>query len=88
MLYLNDATPDLVVSDLHMPEQDGFALLRQIKAIPRLANIPFVIISSTAWGGKDRTTAQQLGAARFLLRPIEAQLLLDEIRACILESRA
>jgi two-component system, cell cycle response regulator len=83
MALVAQATPDLIVSDLEMPGADGFELLRRIKAIPRLEAIPFVLISSSMWGEKDRELARRLGAARFFLRPIEPQTLLDEIAACL-----
>ncbi|RJP75503.1 MAG: response regulator [Desulfobacteraceae bacterium] len=39
---------DLIVSDLHMPEMDGTALLKRIKSSPRFHEIPVIIISSAA----------------------------------------
>jgi two-component system cell cycle response regulator len=75
--------PDLILSDLHMPGADGFDFIRQVKADPRLALIPFVFISSSVWGEGDRELALQLGVTRFLLRPIEPQTLLDELAACL-----
>jgi two-component system cell cycle response regulator len=75
--------PDLVLSDLHMPDQNGFALIRQLKSVPQLAAVPIMIVSSTAWSTTDRMMAQQFGAVRFFLRPFEPQALLDEIAACL-----
>jgi two-component system, cell cycle response regulator len=75
--------PDLILSDLHMPGEDGFDFVRQIKSDARLAAIPFVFISSSVWGERDRHTALQLGVTRFLLRPIEPQSLLLEIAASL-----
>lgn len=77
------ATPDLIVSDFEMPGADGFEFLRRVKAIPRLAEVPFVMISSALWGEQDKERARQLGAARVIMRPIEPQALLDEIAACM-----
>lgn len=82
-----EKVPDLILSDLHMPHQDGFALLRRIKTIPEFANIPVVVISSTAWGEQDRVIATQLGAARFFLRPVEPTILLNEIIAILASSQ-
>jgi CheY-like chemotaxis protein len=71
--------PDLILSDLHMPNRDGFSLLKTVKADERLSAVPFIFISSSVWGDKDRNLALELGAARFILRPIEPQALLAEI---------
>lgn len=80
---LSRALPDLVLSDLHMPDEDGIGLLRRVKADPRLAALPFVMISSSLWGDEDRELALALGATRFMTRPIEPRELLDELAACL-----
>jgi len=74
------AAPDLIISDLHMPAQDGFFFLRAVKSDAGLAAIPFVFVSSSVWGDKDAARAMEMGARRFLQRPIEPQKLLHEIR--------
>jgi two-component system cell cycle response regulator len=83
MQQLRDFTPDLILSDLHMPGEDGFNFIRRVKDVPRLASLPFVFISSSIWGEKDRDTAVALGITRFLLRPIEPHELIDEIAQCL-----
>lgn len=75
--------PDLILSDLHMPCEDGFNLIRCIKADARLAAIPVIFISSSVCGERDRETTLAPGVSRFLLRPIEPQLLIDEVTACL-----
>jgi two-component system cell cycle response regulator len=83
MRLLGDLTPDLILSDLHMPGEDGFNFIRRIKDEPRLAALPFVFISSSVWGDRDRETALALGISRFLLRPIEPHQLIEEIARCL-----
>jgi two-component system cell cycle response regulator len=82
---LQTMLPDLILSDVHMPGEDGFHFVRQVKSDPRLAAIPFVFISSSVWGEQDREAALKLGVTRFLLRPIEPQALLIEIAASLKE---
>lgn len=86
LALVREAPPDLILSDLHMPEQGGFDFIRQVKADPCLAGIPFLMLSSSLWADKDRATALQLGAVRFLSRPIAARALLEEIAACLHEA--
>ena len=74
---------DLILSDLQMPDDDGFHFLATLKADARLRRLPFVLISSSVWGTQDRKRALALGAAAFLLRPIDPRRLLAEIRACL-----
>jgi two-component system cell cycle response regulator len=83
MRQLATLTPDLILSDLHMPGENGFGFIRRVKDDPRLAALPFVFISSSVWGESDRETALALGVTRFLLRPIEPPLLIDEIARCL-----
>jgi two-component system cell cycle response regulator len=77
------APPALIISDLHMPQRDGFEFLRTVKGDARLAAIPFIFLSSSVWGDKDSVKAIELGAQRFLQRPIEPQALLREVRAIL-----
>lgn len=71
--------PDLILSDVHMPHQSGFDLIQAVKARADLRSIPFVFISSTVWRDSDQATGLALGAARFILRPIEPQDLVAAI---------
>ncbi len=83
MDLLQQHQPDLILSDLHMPGRDGYMLIHAIKADPHLRSIPFLFLSSTIWNAEDQRKGLDLGAARFLLRPIEPQKLLQEIEACL-----
>jgi two-component system, cell cycle response regulator len=75
--------PDLVLSDLHMPYENGFDLIRRLRADPRFADVPIILVSSSLWGVKDRETATQLGVTRFLFRPLEPQALINEVARCL-----
>ena len=44
--------PDVVLSDVMMPRLDGFGLLREVRADPRLREIPVILLSARA--GKKR----------------------------------
>ncbi len=74
---------DLILSDLHMPEQSGLEFLRRMKADPQLRSIPFLLFSASASGREESERALALGAERVLLRPIEPRTLLGEIEACL-----
>lgn len=75
--------PDLIISDVGMRQGDGFDFIRRVKADPQLRDIPFVFLSSTHWDESARQTGLQLGAVRYLLRPMEPARLLAEIVACL-----
>lgn len=76
---------DLILSDLHMPGQDGFDFVRKVRAEPRLAKIPFLFLTASSGSPADGDLAMRLGASRFLRRPIEPQSLVDQIEACLRE---
>jgi CheY-like chemotaxis protein len=73
----------LILSDLQMPDDDGFHFLATAQADSKLRRIPFVLISSSGWGTLDQERASALGAACFLLRPVEPRRLLKEIKSCL-----
>lgn len=75
--------PDLIVSDVHMPHQDGFDFMQMVKSEPELSKIPFVFLSSSVWSPKERERALVQGARKFISRPIEPQSLLDHLKDCI-----
>ena len=59
--------PDLVTLDLHMPDMDGWEVLRRLKADPEVSHIPVVIASVAANEGRGRL----FGAVDLLTKPIE-----------------
>jgi two-component system cell cycle response regulator len=75
--------PDLILSDVHMPDLTGFDLIRMVKSDGQLRSIPFVFISSTVWRDSDRQNGLALGAVKFILRPIDPQHLINEIEECL-----
>ena len=77
------AKPALILCDLHMIGEDGFEMLRRVKASPELNDVPFFFLSSTAWGTNERLRGLQLGAKKFLVRPIDPRTLRREVEAAI-----
>lgn len=84
---LREHAPDLIISDLHMPDKDGFEFFQALTKEPGLSRIPFMIISSTLWPKPDLERAQGVGIARFIARPIEPAQLLAEIEACLASAK-
>lgn len=74
--------PDLILSDVCMPNGNGYDLIDAVKADPRLREIPFVFISSTFTNEEARRKGLAHGAKKYLFRPIEPQRLLREVEAC------
>ncbi|MCE8422610.1 MAG: PAS domain S-box protein [Candidatus Methanoperedens sp.] len=65
--------PDMIISDILMPEMNGFDLCRKIKANEKLQHIPFIFYTATFIDKSDEELAMSLGASRFIVKPIELQ---------------
>ena len=72
-------SPDLILSDLHIPGGDGFDFICAVKVDAALKSTPFLFIFSTVWDNKDQIEGLLLGAERFIIPPIETQELLREV---------
>jgi two-component system chemotaxis sensor kinase CheA len=67
LTMLADEPADLVVTDLEMPNVDGFALTSSIRAHPRLTNIPVLIVSSRA-SAEDHQRGLDAGADGYIVK--------------------
>jgi len=83
-----DSPPDLIVSDIMMPEMDGFELCRRVKLDDRLRHVAFIFYTATYVEGKDEQLGLSLGASRFLIKPLELPYFLDAVKAVIDEYRS
>ncbi len=72
--------PDLILSDVMMPELDGFALLQELRARPETRTIPVVLVSARA-GEESRVEGLGAGADDYLIKPFTARELLARIGA-------
>jgi DNA-binding response OmpR family regulator len=78
--------PDLVVSDVMMPEMDGFEFCRRLRASRLGQLVPFIFLSSR--GEVDaRVYGHSLGADDYLIKPFEPKELLAKIEAQLERSR-
>ena len=75
--------PDAIVSDVLMPKMDGFALCRSWMQDTALRRIPFIFYSATYVRPDDEQFAMALGAVRYLIKPLEAEAFLRELRAVL-----
>lgn len=76
---------DVIISDILMPEMDGFKFCKSVKRVKELSVIPFIFYTATYVDKKDEEFALQLGADLFLRKPMEPELLMQEIDKIILQ---
>ena len=72
---------DLIVSDVVMPGMDGFQFCREVKADPATRDVPFVFFTAVYTEPKDEQFALSLGAAGFLVKPLEPDQLVEKLLA-------
>lgn len=80
LLYFSNCGADLVFLDIIMREMDGLTLLKKIRAMEHHQTTPVVVVTSKDYA-QDRSTAKQLGALDYLVKPLRSQ----EIRQIICE---
>jgi CheY-like chemotaxis protein/AraC-like DNA-binding protein len=71
--------PQLIVADVALPDIDGYACCRLLKADPATAAIPLILLGTDA-GPRERVTGLTLGAVDFLAAPCDPDELLARIR--------
>lgn len=77
-LKRTDTPPvDLILSDINMPEMDGFELLSEVRKSHKI--LPFYVVS--AYESTDyRAKAEALGAQRFLSKPVDFAVLTEALK--------
>jgi type II secretory ATPase GspE/PulE/Tfp pilus assembly ATPase PilB-like protein/CheY-like chemotaxis protein len=78
--------PDLVLLDLNLPNVDGYQVLQKLRAHPRTANLPVIILS--ARGDEDNEVkVLKLGATDFLAKPFRPKALSARLAATLARAR-
>jgi CheY-like chemotaxis protein len=77
---LQEAKPDLILSDVMMPDIDGLTLIRNLRTDPFLSEIPTIVVSAKAMP-EERKAAQSAGANAFIPKPFQLQDLRETIMA-------
>ena len=78
LVIARQTQPDLIVTDLHMPEKSGFALVRELRADPQICGIP-VLIHTASRGQKEHEEFEPSATCFFLHSPIDPQELLETV---------
>lgn len=77
---LQDITPDLILSDINMPQMDGIEFYKEIRNIPELTATPFVFLTSSG-SPEEIQRGRELGVEDYLVKPIKPADLVRIINA-------
>ena len=83
-----DSAPEIIITDILMPEMDGYSLCREIKSDPKLAHIAVVFYSATYTNNEDKKLGLALGASQFILKPQEPEVFISLLTDVIHEYQA
>lgn len=86
LVQFSQDVPDIIISDVSMPEMDGFEFCRQLRSQPSGKLIPFIFLSAKN-ELNDRIQGHTIGADSYLSKPFEMKELLANIEALIERSR-
>jgi DNA-binding response OmpR family regulator len=71
--------PAIVIADIMMPKLDGFGLVHRMRLTPETCDIPVVFITATYVAPEDKEFALEIGATRFLQKPVDLDVFLKTV---------
>lgn len=71
--------PDVILCDVMMPGMDGFEVTRRLRSDPALCDIPVILLTALS-GAEDQWQGWSAGAASYVTKPVDPDLLEREIR--------
>ena len=86
LALLESEVPDVIVSDVGMPEVDGFELMRRIRRRAATADVPAIALTAFT-RQDDRAKALQAGFTDYLAKPVEPAALAAAIRRLVATAR-
>ena len=85
---LGDKRIDVIISEILMPNMDGYSLCYELRKDPRFKAIPLIIHSSTYVSASDMRLAADLGVSAFLAKPASLNALSEAVQAALAGSQA
>ncbi len=83
---INERKPDVVITDLMMPEMDGLMLIKRLRENAALTDLPILVLSAGSEAYLDK--AQLAGATKVIPKPVDPLCLGTEVWQLLLEERA
>lgn len=77
--------PLLVITDILMPKMDGFSLVHRLRIHSETRSIPVIFLSATYVAPEDKSFALNIGATRFIEKPIDLEQFMQTISELLLK---
>lgn len=77
--------PAIVIADIMMPKLDGFGLVHRLRINPETRDIPVVFITATYVAPEDKEFALNIGATRFIQKPVDLENFLTTVAEILQE---
>ena len=74
--------PDLIITDVNMPNMDGMELIRQVRRLPGFRFLPILTLTTESQAAK-RDEGRQAGATGWLVKPVTGPDLVKVIRQVV-----
>src|SRR3954462_7973285 len=84
---LADMRPDIILSDIIMPEKNGYEVCEYVKSHPEYRNIPVILLTGT-FEPFDPDRADKAGCDAVVTKPFESQSLIHKVEELVNQSRA
>ena len=85
-LATTNGTPDIILLDIQLPEMDGYAVARELRAIKEFAEVPIVAVTSYAMVG-DRERILAAGCTDYLEKPIDPDAFVGQVERHLPQGR-
>ncbi|MEP6894458.1 MAG: response regulator, partial [Chloroflexota bacterium] len=79
--------PSIVIADIMMPHLDGFGLIHRLRINPETRNIPVIFITATYVAPEDKEFALNIGATRFIQKPVDLEMFLKTVADVLVTSK-
>ena len=82
MQVLESENPDVVLVDVDLPEMDGYSLAAHIRRVPRLKNVPILLLAG-AFEPVDQNRAREVKSDGVIIKPFEPQVVVTRVKELI-----
>ncbi|WP_370303265.1 response regulator transcription factor [Pseudooceanicola sp.] len=79
------ARPDLVILDMMLPGKSGMDILRELRDLEELANLPVLMLTARGQS-RDRAMAERAGVSRFMTKPFSNVEVLTAVRDLVAQA--